>query len=118
MKHLDSEFHLVRDRGFRLEDCGGSWNKVVWSAAPAELDAAKHRTTAMLLTGVAAFYIDVIHQRNLIIRSVLRGTIDGRLIDRRNCDSIPLSSHGNRFDVSMRRRLSGSAKYRQIEGRV
>lgn len=49
------------------------WNKRLWSAAPAELDAAKHRVKATLPAGVTAFYIDVIDQRNLIVSSVLQG---------------------------------------------
>lgn len=49
------------------------WKKRLWSAAPAELDAAKHRVKAKLPAGVTAFYIDVIDQRNLIVSSVWQG---------------------------------------------
>jgi dienelactone hydrolase len=49
------------------------WNKRLWSAAPAELDAAKHEVKATLPAGVTAFYIDVIDQQNRIVSSVLQG---------------------------------------------
>jgi dienelactone hydrolase len=49
------------------------WKKRLWSAAPAELDAAKHQVKATLPAGATAYYIDVIDERNLIVSSVLQG---------------------------------------------
>ena len=49
------------------------WNKRLWSAAPAQLDSAKHKVTVTLPAGVTAFYLDVIDERGLIVSSVLQG---------------------------------------------